>query len=181
MTTVNFPLYTVCTMRLTKGPFIIKWGDNQLDGVEELDLEHEVDSEEYNTLQGQTLEVDGSYRVAATITLLSSDIAALAALFPQYFVANGDVMSTGETVNNADGAIDIAAAKCDQDTVFNNLDIESCGNPGQVLRVVNARTRIEGFEIDDKLQKTMIRFIGQAEGGEATVQLFKKGTIGIVS
>ena len=90
-------------------------------------------------------------------------------------------MSTGETVNNANGAIDIKAASCDDNIVYNNLDIISCGNPGQVLRLVNARTRIEGVELDNVIQKVMVKFIGESASTEATMQIFKSGTISVVS
>ena len=168
-------------MSLVRGPFSIKWGDNTITDVEEVSIDHEVTSDEFTTVQGTTLEIDGAYKVSATLTLLASDIPALSALLPQYFVANGGVMSTGETVNNAAGAIDIKAASCDDSIVYNNLDITSCGNPGQVLRIVNARTRIEGIELDNVIKKVMIKFIGEAGSDEATVQIFKSGTISVVS
>lgn len=168
-------------MALVRGPFEIKWGDNVITDIEEVNIEHTVASTEFETVQGTTLEIDGSYKVNATITLLASDIAALSALLPQYFVANGGVMSTGETVNNANGAIDIKAASCDDNIVYNNLDIISCGNPGQVLRLVNARTRIEGVELDNVIQKVMVKFIGESASTEATMQIFKSGTISVVS
>jgi len=168
-------------MSLVRGPFSIKWGDNTITDVEEVAIDHEVTSDEFTTVQGTTLEIDGAYKVSATLTLLASDIPALSALLPQYFVANGGVMSTGETVNNAEGAIDIKAASCDDSIVYNNLDITSCGNPGQVLRIVNARTRIEGIELDNVIKKVMIKFIGESASDEATVQIFKSGTISVVS
>lgn len=166
---------------IVRGPFTLRWGDNVIQDVEEIDLEHEVDSEDYDTLQGKTLTIDGSYKVGATITLLSTDIAALAAIMPQYFVPNGGQLSTGETVNEANGAIDIRAAACDEELIFNNLDIESCENPANVMRIVNARTRIEDVDLDNKIRKVMIRFVGESLGTEATLQFFKKGTISVVS
>ena len=166
---------------LVRGPFNLKWGENQIEDVEEVSIEHEVDSEDFQTVQGQTIEVDGAYKVSATITLLASDIAALAALLPQYYVANGETMSTGETVENADGAIDVKAASCDESIVFNNLDISSCGDPANVLRLVNCRTKIDGIEIDNKLQKVMIKFVGESDANEATVQFFIDGTLNPIS
>lgn len=168
-------------MRIVRGPFNLKWGDNVLQDVEEIDVEHEVASDDYETVQGKTLTIDGPYKVSATVTLLASDIPSLAVIMPQYFVPNGGVLSTGETVNNADGAIDVKAASCDESIVYNNLDIISCGNPAQVTRIVNARTRIEGIEVDNKIEKVMIRFIGESESDEATVQFFRQGTINVVS
>lgn len=168
-------------MSIIRGPHILYWGGNRIEGVEELDLEHEVDEEDYPTLDGKTRTLDGPYKVTATITLLETDIAALAVLMPQYFVPNGGILSTGETVNNAAGAIDIKAASCNQGTINNNLDIESCGNPADVLRIVNARSRIDDVDYDNKVRKVMIKFIGEADASEATIQFFKKNTIATVS
>lgn len=166
---------------LIRGPFTLKWGDNVIEDVEEVDVEHEVDSEDFETVQGKTYSVDGAFKVGVTITLLATDIAAISALLPQHFVPNGQVMSTGETVNNAQGAIDIKPSSCDDELIHNNLDIISCGNPAQVSRIVNARSRFEGFEMDNKLQKVLIRFVGESESDEATMQFFKQGTINVVS
>lgn len=168
-------------MSLVRGPFNLRWGDNVLADIEEIDVEHEVATDDYETIQGKTYELDGAYRVALTATLLASDIPALAIVFPQYFVPNGGQMSTGETVNNADGAIDVRAAACDETLIYDNLDIESCANPSNVMRIVNARTRIEGVEIDNKIQKVMVRFVGESAQDEASIQFFKEGTINIVS
>lgn len=166
---------------LVRGPFTIKWGDNTLEDIEEVEVEHEVDSEDYQTVGGRTLELDGAYKATVILTLLKSDIPALAAVLPQHFVANGGVLSTGETVNNADGAIDIVPLSCDDSIVYNNLDITSCGSPGNVVRLVNARTRIEAVELDDKIQKVQVKFVGEAAQTEATMQFFASGTISVVS
>lgn len=168
-------------MPLIRGPFELKWGDNTLTDIEEISIEHEVDSEDYQTVQGRTLEIDGSYKVTATLTLLASDIPALSAILPQYFVPNQGNMSTGERVNNAAGAIDVKAASCDESITFNHLDIISCGNPANVLRIVNARTKIDGIEVDDKIQKVMVKFVGESDVDEATVQFFREGTLQVIS
>lgn len=166
---------------LIRGPFSLKWGENQIDDVEDISIDHTVDSSDYQTVQGKTLEIDGAYKVIVTLTLLASDIPALAAILPQYYVANGETMSTGEIVEDADGAIDIKAASCDESIVFNNLDILSCAEPSNVLRVVNCRTKIDGIEIDNKVQKVKIKFVGESDASEATIQFFKDGTINSVS
>jgi len=168
-------------MAIIRGPFTLNWGDNTINDVEEIDAEHEIDSEDFQTLGGRTVEIDGNFKATAIITLLASDIPTLAALLPQHFVANGEVLSTGETVNNADGAIDVAPLACDTNDIYNNLDITSCANPGQVTRLVNARTKLEGIEIDNKLEKIMVKFIGEAAADEATMQFFAAGTISVVS
>ncbi|MFA9228799.1 MAG: hypothetical protein ACEQR7_10290, partial [Agathobacter rectalis] len=166
---------------IIRGPFDIKWGDNTIEDVEDVSLDISIDSEDYQTVQGRTLEIDGSYKATGILTLLASDIPALAALLPQYFVQNGGILSTGETVNNADGAIDMKPASCDDSIVYNNLDFISCGNPGQVTRITNARTKIDSVELDNKVQKVMIKFIGEALPSEAVVQFFREGTIHVVS
>jgi hypothetical protein len=164
-------------MAIIKGPFSIKWGQNTIEDIEDLSVEHTIDSEDFQTIQGKTIELDGAYKVSATMTLLASDIPVLAVLLPQHYVANGGVMSTGETVTNAAGAIDIKAAECDESVIDNDLDIISCNNPSTVLRLVECRTKIEGVEIDNKLQKVMIKFVGNAAASEATMQFFIEGGI----
>lgn len=163
-----------------KGPFDLVWGDNTLQQVEEISVDYSVDSEDYQTVQGQTFELDGPMKATVSITLLANDIAALSIVLPQFHVANGGVMSTGETVSNADGAIDVVA-NCDDDPVYNDLDIISCANPGQVQRLVNARTKLDSFEYDNKIRKVVVKFIGEPAQGDATVQFFKEGTINVVS
>lgn len=168
-------------MALVRGPFDITWGGNTLANIEEISVDHEQDSEDYTTVQHQTFELDGPIKSTLTLTLLASDVAALAAVLPQYHVSNGGVMSTGETVNNADGAIDVLALSCDEEPVYNDLDIVSCANPGQVFRLVHARSRLDSIEFDDKIRKVMVKFIGEPAQGEANVQFFKEGTINVVS
>jgi hypothetical protein len=166
---------------IVRGPFTLKWGDNTIADIEAIDVDYSHDSEDYPTLDGRTFEVDGNIKVTAVITLLGTDIGAIAALLPQHFVANGQVMSTGETVNNAQGAIDIAAHDCDSDLLYNNLDITGCAAVPDVARIVNARTKMEDFEFDVTLRKVMIKFIGEPAQDEGSVQFFKQGTINVVS
>jgi len=110
-----------------------------------------------------------------TLTLLRTDIPALAAVLPQYYVAQGETLSTGETVDSSVGAIDVVP-NCEDET-RNNLDVTSCGDPGQTMRLVNARTRISGIDNPDKLRTVMVEFVGEAEGGTAAVQFFVAGGI----
>lgn len=168
-------------MALVRGPFDILWGGNTIQNIEEIEVEYEQDSEDYTTVQHQTYELDGPIKATVTLTFLASDVAALAAVVPQYHVPNGGVMSTGETVNNADGAIDVVALDCDSSPVYNPLDIVSCANPGQVFRLVNARTKLDSIEFDDKIRKVMIKFIGEPAQGDGNVQFFKEGSINVVS
>lgn len=164
-------------MAIIKGPFNLKWGSNTVADVEDISVEHNIDSAEFATLQGKSYEIDGAYKVSATITLLASDVPALAILLPQHFVAMGEQLSTGETVTDADGAIDIKAAACDEEAIENDLDILSCANPANTLRIVNCRTKIDGVEIDGKVQKVKIKFVGDAAADEATIQFFADGGI----
>ena len=166
---------------IVKGPFTLKWGDNTILDVEDISIDHEISSDEFETLQGKSYEIDGSYKASAVITLLAGDIPALAALLPQNFVENGGVLSTGETVDNADGAMDFTPAACTISTTYNNLDIISCANPALVLRIVNARTKVDAVELDGKVQKVMVKFVGEPGTDEATLQMFIEGTIAVVS
>lgn len=168
-------------MSLVKGPFQIKWGDNVITDVESIEVTHEVATEDYTTLGGRTIQIDGAFKVGAVITLLASDIPALAAVLPQYFVPDGGILSTGETVAHADGAIDIVPQDCSSDDVTNPLDIISCASLANVARIVDARTQIEGYEVDNKIQKVKIKFIGEAASDVATMQFFRQGTIHTVS
>ena len=168
-------------MSLIKGPFTITWGENTVEDVEEITVDHAISSDDVETIQGRTIELDGAYKVSVMLKLLVSDIPALAALLPQHFVANGEVLSTGETVESANGAIDIVPHDCDDDVTYNDLEISSCANPANVLRVVNCRSKIDSIEIDNKVQRITVKFVGEAADGEATVQMFTSGTIHVVS
>ena len=167
-------------MAIVRGPFDLKWGDNTITDVEEINITHEISSDDYETLGGRTLEIDGSAKASAIITLLASDIQALSVVLPQYWVANGGVMSTGETVSNAYGAMDFAPLACNALT-YHNLDIISCGNPGQVTRLVNCRTKLESIEVDNKVEKLKVKFVGETAADEATVQFFKENSLAVVS
>ena len=169
-------------MALVKGPFNLKWGGNTLLDVSEISLDYSQDSNDYTTVAGGKYTVDGAISASVTLTFLASDVAALATVLPQYHVANGEVMSTGETVTDANGAIDIKAASCDSDSVYNNLDIISCGNPGQVFRLVNARTKIDSMEFADNAIRTVsVMFLGEPAQGDGNIQFFKDGSLAVVS
>lgn len=168
-------------MAIIKGPFNLRWGDSELQDIEEIEFEHTINTEDIESVQGKVIELDGSYKATVTITLLETDIEALSLVLPQHHVVNGGVLSTGETVNNDWGAIDVVPGACDEALITRNLDIISCENPANVMRLVNARTKMEGVEIDNMLRKVLVKFIGQSEATEATVQFFKDGTIAVVS
>ncbi len=166
-------------MALVKGPWTLEWGINPILQVEEVEIDFSVDSEDYTTVQHQTYELDGSVKASVMLTLLATDIAALAVVLPQFHVANGGVMSSGETVTSVGGAIDYAA-NCDALT-YNDLDITSCADPGQVLRIKNARTKIDSISFDDKVRKVVVKFVGEAEPGDGTIQFFANGGLSIPS
>ena len=169
-------------MSLVNGPFDIKWGANTLIDISEIALDYSVDSSEHKTIDNRVYIVDGAQKASVKLTLLASDVAALAVVLPQYHVLNGRTMSSGERVNEANGAIDIVTANCDQSTVYNDLDITSCGNPGQTFRLKNARTRIDSMNFADNAIRTItVQFLGEPASGVANVQFFKEGTISVVS
>jgi hypothetical protein len=168
-------------MALVRGPFNISWGGNTLMNIEEISVDYEQDSEDYTTVQHQTYQVDGPIKSTVTLTLLASDVPALAVVLPQYHVANGGTMSTGERVNEANGAIDVIARDCGDTPIYNDLDIVSCANPGHVFRLVNARTKLDSLEFDDKIRKIMVQFIGEPASTDGNIQFFKAGTINVVS
>lgn len=162
-------------MALVTGKFDLTWGNNTLADIEEIAVEYEQASEDYSTVQHYTYEVDGAIKATISLTLLASDIPALAAVLPQYFVANGEQMSTGETVDSSVGAIDVIQ-NCDG-AIYNDLEIASCNNPAQVLRLVNARTKIDSIENDAMIRKYVIKFVGEAPQGQAPIQEFMQGSI----
>lgn len=167
--------------KIVKGPFDLTWGGNTLLSIEEIEVNFEQESEDYKTVQHQTFQLDGAIKADVTLTLLATDVAALAVVLPQYHVANGGTLSTGETVNEANGAIDVLALNCDAGSTYNDLSIISCENPGQVYRLVNARTKIDSVEFDDKIRKVKVQFVGEPAQGQASIQFFTEGTISVVS
>lgn len=166
-------------MAIERGPFELSWGNNTIENVETADVEYTNDEEDINTLQGNIVTFDGSQKVTATITLVGPDVDALAALLPQHFKSTGQTMSTGEAANHADGAIDVVPRACDEELVYNDFDIVSCGNPGQTFRIVNARTKLADVDFTETHAKYMIRLIGEPAADEATMQVFK--TLGVAS
>ena len=113
--------------------------------------------------------------------MLATDVPALAALLPQYHIADNATASTGETVDDAEGIIDLVPGGCDVEPTYHNLIITSCGNPGEVFRMLNVRTEIDGVELDDKLRKVSVRMIGEAPQDMATIQFFAEGALGSIS
>lgn len=167
-------------MALVKGPFNVSWGGNTLLNIEEVSVDYSQDSADYVTVQQQSFTVDGVMKASVTLTLLATDIAALAVVLPQFFVANGGVLSTGETVQQANGAIDLYT-DCTDAIIYNDLKVVGCGNPGQTLRLNNARSTVDSIEFDDKLRKVKVKFIGEPVTGEGVIQFYTDGTVHTIS
>lgn len=168
-------------MALVRGPYDLTWNGSTLSTIEEISVDYAQDSEDYTTVQHQTFELDGPIKASVTLTLLASDVAALRLVLPQYHVANGGTLSTGERVSEANGAIDVKALDCEDAVVYSDLDINACGSQSSVFRLVNARTRLDGVEFDDKVRKVMVKFIGEPAQTEATIQFFEENSIAVVS
>lgn len=162
--------------KLVKGPFSIQWGSNPILDVSELGFNYDVATNDYETIQGTTYTVEGAITASVEVTLLSSDVASLATIFPQYYVPKGGTLSTGEQVTGDDGAIDIKAAACDSSSSNYNLEITSCN--GEVTRLVNARTSLSGVEFADNSVRTVtVTFRGEPESGQGIIQFFGENAI----
>lgn len=160
-------------MSLVKGPFNFKWGANSLNNVSEISVDYAVESSDTTTLDGNKFMVQTGISATVTLTLLDNDIASLATVLPQFYVPMGGTLSTGETVGQAQGAIDITAASCTTSDVFNQLDIYACGTNAQVMRLVRARTQIDSIDIGDGLRTVSVMFIGEPQSGDAVVQFLQ--------
>ena len=172
-------------MALVKGPFTIKWRDTEGDAskdieikdVSEISFEYDVETNDYSTVDGRTYTIDGAITASVELTLLASDVATLGTIFPQYFKAQGETMSTGEPVECEEGAIDIVAASCDTSEDLRDLDIVSCN--GQITRLVKAKTSLSSQDFEDNSLRTVtVTFRGQPGSGEAAVQFFKDQCLG---
>lgn len=163
-------------MALVKGPFSIQWGNNPILDVSEIGFNYEVASNDYSTVDGRTFNIEGAITASVELTLLSSDVDALKTILPQYYVPKDSKLSTGETVEAEEGAIDIVAASCDTTNTNYNLEITSCN--GEVTRLVNARTSLTSQEFADNSVRTVtVTFRGEPEQGQGVVQFFKQGGI----
>jgi hypothetical protein len=166
---------------LVKGPFELEYNSTILSGIEAVGFTYSVKSTEFESVQGQTYTAFGAHKAEAEITLLETDVASIAAVLPQYHVANGATLSSGEVVSSPAGAIDLVPGGCDATAPTASLIITSCGNPGQVLRMLNASAEISGVEIDSTVRKVKVKFTGQPVGGEATIQFFAEGAVAGIS
>jgi len=165
-------------MAIVKGPFNLKWGNNVLVDVESVDLSFEQESNDYTTVDGRKFTIKGAISASATITLLASDAATLAPIVPQFARAAGATMSSGETVAEGKVAIDVLAGDCTSESSKYDLDIESCGNPGEVLRLKSCSTSISSMDLENNQVRTVeITFTGEPAQGIAAIQAFEKGAL----
>jgi hypothetical protein len=160
-------------MSLVKGPFNFKWGANQLNNISDISVDYSVDTNDTTTLDGNKYTVQTGMSATVTLTLLDNDIASLATVLPQFYVPMGGTLSTGETVGESQGAIDVTAASCTTSDVYNQLDIYACGTNAQVLRLVHCRTQIDSIDIADGLRTVAVQFIGEPASGDAVVQFLQ--------
>lgn len=160
-------------MALVKGPFNFKWGANQLNNVSDASFDYTVDTNDTTTLDGNRYSVQTGMSASVTLTLLDNDIASLAMVLPQYYVPMGGTLSTGQTVAQSQGAIDIAAATCTTSDVFNQLDIYACGTNAQVVRIPRSRTQVDSIDLADGLRTVAVTFVGEPLSGKALVQFLQ--------
>ena len=165
-------------MALVKGPFNLTWGANTLTDIESIDLSIDQVSNDYTTVDGRSFTLKGAISASATITLLASDAATLAPILPQFAKTAGQEMSSGETVASGKVAIDVLAGDCTSEADKYDLDIESCGNPGEVLRLKACSTSISSMSLENNQVRVIeITFTGEPAQGIAAVQAFEKGAL----
>lgn len=162
-----------------KGPFDLKYGANTLAEIEKVDISYDVDSDDKKTVQGHNKTFYGAHKVAVKATFLENDVPSLGVVLPQYYVPHSGVLSTGETVTDVDGAIDVVPGGCNAGATTESLIISSCGSDGQILRVLECATELTGISMDEKYRTVEVTFTGFSDA--ATIQLFKKGAIANVS
>lgn len=153
-----------------RGPFTLSWGGNVLEDVEEIEFDLQTNSEEFETHAGNIFQIEGGIKAEVKVTLLSTDIPALAALLPQYFVPNGEILGDGTFVDNENGAIDLVPNDCSTDPIYNDLIITSCGETAESIKLIKARTLIDSIEIG-KIRKVVVKLIGEPVAGESVIQV----------
>lgn len=165
--------------KIIRGPFNVKFGANTLAEISTLKVAYTVDTTDTATVQGHKKRVFGAHMVTVTATFLQSDVPSLAVALPQYFVANGGVLSTGETVTDPNGAMDIVPGGCAAAANPLDLIITACGSNAEVFRVLGAVSEIAGVSIDEKTRMVDVEFTGQNDG--ATIQMFNSDAISVIS
>lgn len=155
---------------IVRGPFTLSWRGSILEDIESVEVEYDTSSEDYEANSGQVYEINKGIKAAIRLTLLANDIASLAAVLPQHFIAQNGILGDGSFVTSERGAIDIRPDQCDIDDIYGDLDLTSCGDLGENLRLKNARTIVDGFEVG-KIRKIVVKFIGEPEPGQSLIQI----------
>lgn len=155
---------------ILRGPFTLAWGNNELLDIESVEVSYQVNSEDYESGAGNVYQIEKSTKASISLTLLATDIASLAAILPQYFVPENAILSNGSYVFDPRGAIDVLPDDCATEFIYNDLLITACGDPGESIKLLNARTIIDSIEIG-KVRKIVVKFIGEPDPGTAIIQL----------
>ena len=166
---------------IVTGPFNVDFGQNTLAEIETISVDPTVETTTVNSVQGKTHTIQGPLGITAELTFLETDIPALSVILPQYHVAQGQTLSTGETVTDEDGAIDIVAAACDNEMSLEDLVIRSCANPAQIFRIPQASTTVTGVTFEDNRRGVVVTVTGNAPADVAVMQFFTQGGITPVS
>ena len=157
---------------IAKGPFNLKWGDDTLAEIETVEVDHEINSEGYEANSGNVYQIEKSRKFVIRVTLLATDLASLAVVLPQYFVAKNAQLADGTVVTNDDGALDIKNLGCSDVFVYHDLDISSCGSTAETFRLKNARSILRNIEIG-KIRKIVVEFIGEPVVGGSALQFIE--------
>lgn len=165
-------------MAIVRGPFTLKWGDTELEDVEEIDVSFDQESNDYTTVDGRRITLRGAISASATVTFLSSDVATLATVLPQFTKTAGSTMSSGETVDTGATAIDVYAGDCSVEEEAQDLDIIACGEDAEVLRIKACKTSISEVSLENNQVRTVqVTFTGEPAQGVASLQAFVNGTL----
>lgn len=161
-------------MALVKGPFTIKYGSVELQDVSEISWDYSSDSTQPTTIDGRTYDIPTTTSASVEITLLGADIEALSLIFPQYAVAAGGTMSTGETTTYP--AFDLKAmSACGSTSLEEDLEIIGCDT---TTRLVNASAKISSIDYQDNVVQTVaVKFTGMPEQNQGIIQLYKNGSL----
>lgn len=155
---------------IVRGPFTLTWGGNTLADIESIDLEYDVDTDDYKANSGQVYEINKSIKASIKLTFLATDLASISAVLPQHFKAEGEQLGDGTFVFDERGALDIKPDDCDTEYIYNDLEIAACSEPNESFKLLHARTVIDGFEIG-KIRKIVIKFVGEPGAGQSLIHL----------
>jgi len=158
-----------------KGPFTVRFGATTITDVMDYSPSFDVTSNDYTTIDGRTSTITTGIKASVELQLRGLTPSAVAAVLPQYYKAHDEVLSTGQTVTNADGAIDIVPAACSEEDIANDLDILDCtGN--LAVRINSAVATLSSIDMQDGALLTItVAFTGQPGQGEAVAQILGGG------